>query len=309
MDMKNKWSHSWKNIVGVIIVSVILVIGTTIVGRTAISELVGLAVAQTNTLWNNVADAAKGDGLTSGIMAQSSYLFNGITFDRLRGAPAADGVAGTGLQASVIALFNGTTYDRMRGGLAADASAVTGLINNAQMLFNSATYDRMRTASGDALPITGIQGSGQLLWNGVSNDRQRSASVTNNTSTTSLGGTQVTQLSTWVITNTPATAVQATASKAAGGGTVRHVITSISVCLSTTTATTPLIINLRDGATGAGTVLQAWTLSVPANDSQCIPLAPLNISGSANTAMTIEFAAAGAVTSQETVSATGYSTP
>ena len=107
MDTKEKWSivrkvvgyvykDNWKNIVGAVAVALTLVVGTTIVGRTAISELAGLAVAQTNTLWNSVADAAKGDGLTTGIMAQSTYLFNGLTFDRLRGALAADASAVTG---------------------------------------------------------------------------------------------------------------------------------------------------------------------------------------------------------------------
>ena len=86
--MENKWKSQWKNIVGAVAVALTLVVGTTIVGRTAISELAGLAVAQTNTLWNSVADAAKGDGLTTGIMAQSPYLFNGLTFDRARGSIA-----------------------------------------------------------------------------------------------------------------------------------------------------------------------------------------------------------------------------
>lgn len=86
--MDNKWKDKWKNIIGACAVAVVLVIGTTIVGKTAISEIAGLAVAQTNTLWNSVVDAAKGDGLTTGIMAQSPYLFNGLTFDRARGSIA-----------------------------------------------------------------------------------------------------------------------------------------------------------------------------------------------------------------------------
>lgn len=174
MDNKWKWKNQWKNIVGAVSIAIVLTLGITVVGKTAISELAGLAVAQTSTLWNSVADAAKGDGLTTGIMAQSSYLFNGVTFDRLRGAPAADGIAGTGLQASVIALFNGTTYDRMRGGLAADASAVTGLINNAQMLFNGATYDRVRgTVVADGVAATGYLGTLGLVYNGATLDRWR----------------------------------------------------------------------------------------------------------------------------------------
>jgi len=329
------------NVIGATIAAIALVIGTTVIGYPAISQLAGLAVAQTSTNWNSVKDAAAGDALTSGILAQSSYLYNGLTFDRLRGAPATDGSAGTGLQASIIELFNGTTYDRMRGSLAADAAAVTGLVsiqnmglntagtydriragltadananaglqNIGNMVFNASTWDRLRTASADALAITGMQGVGNMVWNGTAFDRWRSASATNNTATTSLGGAQVTQLSTWSIINTQAGAVQATASKAAGGGTVRHVATSVTVCRGDTVVAAPAQIHLRDGATGAGTIIRTWVIGVSViNETQCHNLAPINMTGTGNTAMTIEFAAAGSATSTSTVSLTGYSTP
>ena len=122
--MGSNWKKILTNTIGAVAIAVVLVMGITVAGRTAISELAGLAVAQTSSLWNSVKDASAGDALANGIMAQSSYLFNGLTFDRLRGAPTSDAAAATGLQASIIELFNGTTYDRMRGGLAADASAV-----------------------------------------------------------------------------------------------------------------------------------------------------------------------------------------
>ena len=86
--MENKWKGQWKNIVGALAVAVIITFSITVVGRTAISELAGLAVAQTSTLRNSVADAAKGDALTTGIMATSPYLWNGVTFDRARGSIA-----------------------------------------------------------------------------------------------------------------------------------------------------------------------------------------------------------------------------
>jgi hypothetical protein len=50
--------------------------------------LVGLAVAQSATLWNNVIDAAKGDAQTKGILAEALFSYNGTTFDRLRGTIA-----------------------------------------------------------------------------------------------------------------------------------------------------------------------------------------------------------------------------
>lgn len=275
--------NKWKNIIGAISVIIILTLGITVVGKTAISELAGIAVAQTDTLWNSVADAAKGDGLTTGIMATSSYLYNGVTFNRSRGAPLTDSVATTGLPASVIELFNGTTYDRMR------------------------------SASGDALPITGIIGTGNLVWNGASNDRQRSASATNNTTPASSGALQVTPLSTWsVINTTAASATAATISKTAGGGTVRHVATGVTACyFDTAVGAANRIVNLRDGAAGAGTILRTFFINVVvANDTKCEHITGINMTGSANTAMTIEFASAPpGATGSETVTLTGYSTP
>lgn len=340
--MENKWKRQWKNIVGACAVAITLVLGITVVSKSAISELAGLAVAQTNTLWNSVADAAKGDGLTSGVMAQSTYLWNGISFDRLKSGATADGQAVTGILANTPLVLNTAgTYDRIRGGLTADGNAGTGLLNNAAVglntagtfdrikagltadgvagtgllnpgmyVFNASTWDRLRTASGDALAVTGMTAVGNMLWNGASNDRWRSASATNNTATTSLGGAQVTQLSTWSITNTQTGAAQATVSKAAGGGTVRHVATGVTICGGDTVVAAPRQINLRDGATGAGTIIRSWWIGISViNDTKCIDLAPINMTGTANTAMTIEFAGAGSATSSSTVTLTGYSTP
>ena len=317
--------------------AVLLFVST--VGRSAVSELAGLAVAQTNTMWNSVKDAAAGDGLSSGLLASGTYLFNGLTFDRLRSAPAGDANAGTGFLAVALEIYNGSTYDRVRGSLSGDAQAVTGLISNQPMIYNGATYDRtrgsvasdanattgyigveqllfnaaswdrQRTASGDALAVTGIAASGNMGWNGTTNDRLRTASATNNTATTSLGGLQVTQLSTWSVTNT-ATAGTPSASKAAGGGTVRHVATAISVCVAAAGTAQPAVqVNLRDGAAGAGTIIRSWQLAAPINTNACVSENGLNMTGSANTAMTIEFAAATAAATQASVNLSAYSTP
>lgn len=75
-----------KNMIGAISVALVLVLGTVVIVRpVAISELIGLAVAQTATSWNSVRDGAAGDGLTNGILATTLYVFNGSTFDRVRG--------------------------------------------------------------------------------------------------------------------------------------------------------------------------------------------------------------------------------
>lgn len=111
------------------------------------------------------------------------------------------------------------------------------------------------------------------------------------------GALQVVLPGTWSVSSTPAAGSQATASQAAGGGTVRHVATSASFALSATTALaaiTTLTINLRDGATGAGTIRKSWQVTLPA--ATLLPIffgmSGLSIVGSANTAMTLESAAA-----------------
>jgi hypothetical protein len=100
---------------------------------------------------------------------------------------------------------------------------------------------------------------------------------------------------TWAVQNSPAVSTQATASKAAGAAGVRHVCTAVSFGFSASTAVaaTLVTVNLRDGATGAGTVLWAWTFQL-----QAAAIVPFNVTvpnlsfvGTAATAMTLEFGA------------------
>jgi len=133
MNRKKGWQ-----IVGAICAGLTLVVTTAIIAFPAVSQIAGLAVAQTPTLWNSVIDASKGDGQTNGILGESLYMYNGATFDRARGDTTngldvdvtrmpggvftpADGVTNpTGLQGSetFCMLFNGSTWDRCRGSVA-----------------------------------------------------------------------------------------------------------------------------------------------------------------------------------------------
>lgn len=264
-----KWSL--KNVIGAIVAAVALTVGSVMVVHPAVSELAGLAVAQTSTLWNNVRDAAVGDNIANGLLAISLYTYNGSTFDRIRGDTT-----------------NGMDVDvtRMPGGAQTPADTFS----------NPSTF----------------QGSWSLngVFNGSTWDRKRSASGANNTATTSLGAQYMVPLSTWNIIDTDVGATQSTATRAAGGGTVRHVATTVTICRGDTAVAVPALVHLRDGATGAGTILRSWVIGISViNESRCENISGLNITGSANTAMTIEFAAAGAATSTSTVSLSGYSTP
>lgn len=70
------------------ITALVLISLTALYGRTAISQVAGLAVAASPTQWNNLKDGVQGDGLANGVGAFAVYGFNGSTFDRLRSSIA-----------------------------------------------------------------------------------------------------------------------------------------------------------------------------------------------------------------------------
>lgn len=121
------------------------------------------------------------------------------------------------------------------------------------------------------------------------------------------------QTSYWV-TNTfsnPAAGSQATISQAAISGG-RHVLDCVGWSGSAVVAPalTSVTVNVRDGATGAGTVRQTWQFAVPAATGQSIPafqVCGLHVVGSNNTAMTVEFSA-GVANLSEAVNMGGYDT-
>lgn len=113
----------------------------------------------------------------------------------------------------------------------------------------------------------------------------------------------------WSQTHAPAAATQATTSKAAGGAAARHVCTGFIVTISNTAASAGTVtFVLRDGATGAGTILASFTIAIPAtaNTSKEVVVNDAAIEGSLNTAMTLESTAAPAAGVSAAVTLTGY---
>lgn len=154
-----------------------------------------------------------------------------------------------------------------------------------------------------------------FVFNGTGWDRYRSASLasfpTSQTSTArnSIGASLSERGSRWGSFSNPAAGSQATISLAAEAS-VRHVADCVSFSAAATTAPalTALTINLRDGATGAGTILQTWQVAIPASTGTLVsPLSVcgLNLVGTTNTAMTLEFSASLA-NLIESVSLTAY---
>lgn len=70
---------------GAFVVGIVLMLGATKVVYPAISQLVGLSVAQSTTLWNNVRDGAAGDNVPNGVLMSAIAGFDGTDFDRMRG--------------------------------------------------------------------------------------------------------------------------------------------------------------------------------------------------------------------------------
>lgn len=116
----------------------------------------------------------------------------------------------------------------------------------------------------------------------------------------------------WQLAHAPAAAAQATATQAAGAAGLRNYCTGIQATVSTIAATaqTPINVHIRDGASGAGTII--WTGSLAALGTTTGILAitfPQPIRGTAATAMTVEFSGAGVANSLETIAAQGYVGP
>lgn len=112
----------------------------------------------------------------------------------------------------------------------------------------------------------------------------------------------------WSQGHRPATNVIATSTRAAGGPGVKHVLTSFEAILAGLDAAVEAVVNvnIRDGASGAGTILRSFPILVTPGGMAGLSKDNLNIYGSENTAMTIEFDAAGGASTYESVGMSGY---
>jgi hypothetical protein len=116
----------------------------------------------------------------------------------------------------------------------------------------------------------------------------------------------------WSLVNDPAVNTAATATRAAsstGGVHVADCVSATFIAGTTAPAAVNVTVVIRDGTTGAGTVLFAADLALAGTISDRatpVQLCGLSIPGSANTAMTVEFTAAGGANTFETVALTGY---
>lgn len=152
-----------------------------------------------------------------------------------------------------------------------------------------------------------------LATDGTSNVALQALDLTN----APVASTLTSRNSVGLITNDPPSwGVTATLAAGSGGtvsiaaeANVRHIVKCVSwsATATSTPSLTAVTVNLRDGATGAGTVLQSWTQAVSATTGLLIPVSGvcgLNLAGTTNTAMTLEFAS-GTANVVESVNMTG----
>ena len=116
----------------------------------------------------------------------------------------------------------------------------------------------------------------------------------------------------WTAIHVPAANAQATATKAAAGVGNLNICTGFTITLAAT-ATAPTAINLQvnliDGASGGTTYLWRTTISLPATAGASTGyVVAIRLEGSDNTAMTLEFSAAGGANTVESVTMYGITT-
>lgn len=121
--------------------------------------------------------------------------------------------------------------------------------------------------------------------------------------------TMVQQPGNWSVIHVPAVNTQATVTKAAVAG-VRHICTGIYASLiANTTAPAAIVVTLSliDGASGGTSYLwrQSFALQAIAGLMDDVNISGLSLPGSLNTAMTLEFSAAGGANTFETITLTG----
>lgn len=146
---------------------------------------------------------------------------------------------------------------------------------------------------------TALLGIGPFIFNGTAWDRSRSQSSANATLAATPTGSVLTGMNVvtgpagWTVP-VQGSAVNCSASIGASA-TTRHCAIGVSMCLSPTIAQAQLFVNLRDGATGAGTVKWNGIIAgIVGGSSVCTQMefSAGPICGTINTAMTLELSGA-----------------
>lgn len=221
--------------------------------------------------------ATTADNVTGAVCAGMLIFDSSGTRQYCSNMTAGDGVSGTRILAVSGYLWDGGTFGRARVIGAAEGSNGTGV-----------------------QAVVAMVGTGSIFLKRANNG------AANMTATTQIQAAMSAAPGEWFTADYEA-AAQVTCTKAAGAAGVRHICRSVSMTLAG--ALSGIVrFNLRDGATGAGTIMRSWALAILAGDSKSVEVSGLNIFGTAATAMTLESAAALPALTEGSVGMSGYST-
>lgn len=272
---------------------------------------------QAGGLWSRLS-SPQSDALgTFGKPGVLPMVFNSVSglWNRVK-EPTTDAMAITGFAGVGPMVFDNTFgWSRFRSPVA-DGQGAPGYAGVQPLLYSvlANTSDRARMASAVAQPLNGMQciipyvfdgsvaGGPAYIWRG--------ASAPNTAVSNGSGVAQVVEPGHWLLRGLDGGGTSpASITRGAVAGT-RHVLRTISACYLCQTASAVGTLGLfvvRDGATGAGTILWEAYLQVSplAGSRDRLELSGLSIVGSVNTPMTVEFTAM-TLGFQQSISATGY---
>jgi hypothetical protein len=265
---------------------------------------------------------ATATGAAGGILYPRVFgrVFNGATWDRLAGNTTGIAQANTSINfggdpaANVNPTPSTVAGLRMMYGTVPNwwdgASLRVARGNNTGLMLSNATSN-ITDNLGPSLPGFSLLDQSQFIFfrsigygfNGTAYDRTRLASLANFplattlTARNDLGITIVQNQDNFSVVATGAAGAQASASIAAEAG-VRHVADSFCFTAQSAGAVAAAAgsVALRDGASGAGTIVMNFTVAIPAAAGTgaqevqpfCVP-AQRQLTGTTNTAMTAEF--------------------
>lgn len=260
---------------------------------------VALTSPATLTIAGATADNADNVATAANLSLRTTaelYGFDGATWDRIRSGNSNAGTIAVEAAGNLHAIAFGYAFDGV------DFVRTRANGDNADGV-NSVANGIVRTAA--ELFLYNGTGSGSPSW-----DRARSADGSSFASGVITTGVQITTPPPdFAINNLPAANTTATITRAAGAAGVRHVCTGIFANVNNVAAGAASVVRLRDGASGAGTILFEETVSPVAIGVYSVNISRLNIVGTAATAMTLEFVAAPGAGNFQKVNMTGYSVP
>jgi hypothetical protein len=147
--------RGYKAALGYTALALFIVLSASFIVYPAVTQIAGLAVAQSSTRWNNLKDFAFGDSVTNGVMLQSPCLYNGTSCDRQRGTIA------NGAQVDVTRISGAVTP--------ADNYANPTTANQMWSLLGvtdaAGTWDKVRSANSDNQAVPGVIAVNPMIWN------------------------------------------------------------------------------------------------------------------------------------------------